>query len=167
MQLDVKLAGGVPLSILEDALEVAKESRYLILDNMEKEMLSKLPASSRSSGNGFDAFMQRGLALKEHAPRLRVVTFARDRLPFLLGPGGETKRSIERDYNCMLDMGDTEASTTGASSGCVVHVFGSDKASCEAATRVVQELVCDVEAGAILSAVVKEVKEYGAFVEVI
>lgn len=168
MQLDVKLEGGVPLKILEEALEVAKSGRLLILDNMEEEMVSKLPPSPHTSiQNGFDAFMQRGLALKGHAPRVRVVTFAKDRLAFLLGPGGETKRMIEKDHNCMIDLGDAEVGPTGVSTGCVVHVFAPDKASCEAATRVVQELVCDVEDGAILSAVVQEVKEFGAFVEVL
>jgi polyribonucleotide nucleotidyltransferase len=170
IQLDVKLEGGVPLDILEDALEVALTARCSILDNMEAELVKNIPDSKGNNfAGGFDAFMQRGLTIKSHAPRLRVVTFARDRLQFLLGPGGETKRMIEREHDCMLDLGDDahEVGPSGTSTGCVVHVFAPDKASCEAATRMVQELVCDVEDGAILSAVVQEVKDYGAFVEVL
>jgi len=171
IQLDVKLAGGVPLSILEDGLEVALTARCSILDTMEAELEAHLPESQRSTAKreAFENFMQRGLALKSHAPRLRVITFARDRLQFLLGPGGETKRTIEREHDCILDLGDDahELASSGNSTGCVVHVFAPDKASCDNATRMVQELVCDVEHGAILSAVVSEVKDFGAFLEVL
>lgn len=114
--------------------------------------------SSSLSGNSnsfvFEEFMRKGLELKPHAPRIRVVTFKRDRLVFLLGPGGNTKRQIEQEFNCVLDVGDgddpaassssassisstsTKSLLDGGSEECVVHVFAADKASCEGATKV-------------------------------
>ena len=39
VQLDVKLQGGVPLAILEEALDHAKDARARILDSMEEALL--------------------------------------------------------------------------------------------------------------------------------
>ena len=157
-------------------------------------------------GPAFEAFLRSGLALKPHAPRLRVVTFDRERLSFLLGPGGQTKRAIELEFDCVLDVGDvpdseeaaaggradrgvlggggssssvsgsgsggssngaTAGATSSSSKECVVHVFGATKASCDAATKVVQELVCDVVKGAVLRSTVTELRDFGALVDVL
>ena len=160
-------------------------------------------------GPAFEAFLRSGLALKPHAPRLRVVTFDRERLSFLLGPGGQTKRAIELEFDCVLDVGDVpdtgdeaggggatdrgvlgggsssggggngngsgSSATTAAAAGststsskeCVVHVFGATKASCDAATKVVQELVCDVVKGAVLRGTITELRDFGALVDVL
>jgi hypothetical protein len=57
---------------------------------MENAMLPKTdPTFRRKSEDRFGWFMKNKLALKDHAPRLRVLTFKRDRLSFLLGPGGQ------------------------------------------------------------------------------
>ena len=261
MQLDVKLSGGVPLSILEEAVDVAGRGRCEILDTMEASLFPEsgghtaaaadaaaasghghgqgqaaqkraakkaaraaaaaaeaagagvgLDAESivaqdggggggggrAESGNGgtgelFARYCRDRLSLKPFAPRLRVITFARDRLSFLLGPGGGVKRAIEAEFGVTVEVGDVlggqvadqgealpfgvgaaSAGTSGGGGGggeaaaqCVAHVFGGDKAACEAAARVVQELVCDVEEGSILSGVVKEVRDYGAVVQVL
>lgn len=146
-------------------------------------------------GPAFEAFLRSGLALKPHAPRLRVVTFDRERLSFLLGPGGQTKRAIELEFDCVLDVGDVPdtgdeaagggtttdrgvlggggatttaaGSTSTSSKECVVHVFGATKASCDAATKVVQELVCDVAKGAVLRGTITELRDFGALVDVL
>jgi hypothetical protein len=139
--------------------------------------------------DAFRRFMQDELSMKATAPRIRVIRFKRERLQFLLGPGGETKRRIEDQHRCILDIGDAapplSSGTAKDSSGgndlaaddrnsimggehvdCVVHVFGEDEVSCKAAAQVVQELVCDIEVGVELQAIVKDVRDFGAVLQV-
>ena len=85
IQLDVKLSGGVPLEILEAALDQARDGRLKILSHMEAVL-----GTPR-------------LSTKPHAPQAELVRFEEDQLRHLLGPGGEMIKYIRSTFDCVVE----------------------------------------------------------------
>jgi polyribonucleotide nucleotidyltransferase len=119
VQLDVKLQDGVPVPILEEALDRAKEARLQILEAITA------------------AILKPRVAVKPTAPRAEVVRFDPERKIHLVGRGGEMIRFIEEEYQCEVDT--TEEG--------VAYIFGADERSVKDARMLVQDLVAVAKEG--------------------
>lgn len=142
IQLDVKLFGGIPLNILSQGLGIAKEARFSILDLMEKQLEGK------------------SISLKPTAPRAEcVVINSSERLKHVIGPGGEMLRNLEKLYDieiCLLQ-------------DCVpekVYIYGFDHAKVLEARQLVEDIVVEIEPGAVILSTVSEVKDFGLIMKV-
>lgn len=130
---------------------------------------SKGRKAGGAGGGLYEQFVKSKLAIKPHAPRLKVLSFKRDRLPFLLGPGGQTLRQIELEHGCDIAISDAspaagpkgEAKGEGEAKGAppasaaassalalctkevvsVAHIFGPDQTSCNAAFKVTRRML--------------------------
>ena len=152
LQLDVKLENGVPVQNLIEALEVGRVGRDHILEEMAKGMDSSKRLVPR---NG----------VKSTAPRVDIARFHPDRKEDLIGPGGAVLRQLEDRFGVSLDL-----SQDGQ---CLIYGEGggednghSENRGARAARNAISELVGDVELGGVYEAVVLEVKDFGAIVEV-
>ncbi|GMH53851.1 hypothetical protein TL16_g01546 [Triparma laevis f. inornata] len=83
MQLDVKLAGGVPVDVLVEALEKARVGRLHILGQIVQERREKI---------------------KDTAPMVEVVRYDATRMKDLVGPGGAVINQIEAAYGVVMDL---------------------------------------------------------------
>ncbi|KAJ4908374.1 Polyribonucleotide nucleotidyltransferase 2 [Raphanus sativus] len=83
IQLDIKPAG-IPLDIVCESLENAREARLQILDHMEREINSP----------------------REHPARLATLKYTNDALRSLIGPMGALKRKIEEETGSRLYIDD-------------------------------------------------------------
>ena len=137
IQLDVKLAQGVPLAVMEAALDAATAGRLKILGFMDGVMSSPRPS------------------LKPSAPRAEILRFDPERLRHLVGPGGEMRKYIESTFECEVDT-----QTEG-----VAYIYGSSERNVLEARMLVQDLVTDITEGAVYRAEVLEVREFGALVK--
>ena len=137
MQLDIKLAGGVPLELLCEGIHLAARSRRQILAFMGKTITG--PRAT----------------LKASAPGMEVVkySFEQHKDIFTL----ENRRLVEDEYNVRLSFPERGK----------VTVFGRDPKKVAEAHRHVQELVADIQEGEIYTATVVEVKDFGAVLEVL
>lgn len=85
MQLDVKRP--LPLQIIIDALDLAREGRRSILNAMENECKSTLHGL-RPRPN-----------MKSSAPRVEIIKFDPNRKRDLIGPGGAVLRQVSIVYS--------------------------------------------------------------------
>jgi len=85
VQLDVK-NHGLPVEILVEAIQEARESRLYILDIMDS-VLSK-PRSSVS----------------KYAPRIATITISTDKIGALIGPGGKVIKKIIEETGATIDI---------------------------------------------------------------
>jgi polyribonucleotide nucleotidyltransferase len=138
IQLDVKLPRGVPLEILCEALDCAREGRAQILNEMNKS----LPRHRAKP--------------KATAPSAQIVKFDPERKRFLLGFGNETVNHIQESFSCEID-----ASTPG-----VAYIFGMNPHLVQQARDLVQDLLVPIKEGDIAQAEVIEVRDFGVFVRV-
>ena len=138
LQMDIKLKG-ISLDIIRKALYQAKEARLFILD----KMLSVIPAP-RSN-------------ISPYAPRIFTLQVNTDKIGLLIGPGGKTIRSI---------IGDTDADINIEPDG-KVFISAPDEEIGEKLKEKILALIEEPEAGKIYSGKVVDIKDFGAFVQIL
>jgi polyribonucleotide nucleotidyltransferase len=135
----VKLPGGVPLRILDEALFSAKEGRLHILKKMHETL-----AQARHS-------------VKPQAPKAEYVRYDVDRKGMLIGPRGDMLRYMEELYNVTVDLNTQDG---------VAYIFGPDAANVAACSKLVQDIAVLVKEGDTVTATVTSVMDYGMVVTI-
>ncbi|MCM8794816.1 MAG: polyribonucleotide nucleotidyltransferase [Candidatus Omnitrophica bacterium] len=137
LQLDLKLTG-VPVELLEQALEQAKPARALVLE----KILAVIPAV-RSD-------------LSPYAPRITMLKIDPEKIGTLIGPGGKMIRRITQESGATVEVEDDGT----------VLVASADAASAQKAVGMIKGLTEEVEIGKVYQGVVKRITNFGAFCEI-
>ena len=119
MQLDVKLADGIPVQGIMEAVDKACAARLSILEEMNASI-----SSARST-------------VKSHSPLAVEILYDPDRKRHLIGPGGEMIRFIENTYECEIN---TEEDG-------VAHVFGYNRPGVREAEQLIMDLLIEPQEG--------------------
>lgn len=143
-QLDVKKP--IPLSVVPEALELAKSGRQAMLKEMNVQCKDTVLQGLKSRRT-----------LKDTTPRVEVVRFDPQRKRDLIGPGGAVLRQLEDRYDVSVDL--TQEGQ------CLI--FGSDKDTVAKARSTVMDLVADVEEGETYEGTIVEIKDFGAIIELL
>jgi polyribonucleotide nucleotidyltransferase len=143
IQLDVKEP--LPISILIEALNLAKEGRVAIIEEMDKQCIQTF---------GGELGRQEP---KQLAPRVEVVRFDPQRKRDLVGPGGIVLRQLEDRYGVALDL--TQEGQ------CLL--FGANRDMVQNAKQTVMDLVAEVVEGETYIGTVIELKDFGAIIELL
>jgi polyribonucleotide nucleotidyltransferase len=138
-QMDVKLATGIPMDIMKEAIEQATRGRNHILDLMEKAM------------------PQPRADISEWAPRIVKLSIPRDKIGAFIGPGGKNIRGIQERTGAEIAVEDDGS----------VFISSCDKASLEAAKNFVEQFSMEIEVGKVYKGHVVSIVDFGAFVEVL
>ncbi|MGP1366410.1 MAG: polyribonucleotide nucleotidyltransferase [Schwartzia sp. (in: firmicutes)] len=138
IQMDIKIAG-ITREILASALEQAKRGRTFIMGKM-MECISE-PAPD----------------LSPYAPRVTTMHINVDKIRNVIGPGGKMIKKIVDDTNTQIDIEEDGTILISA-----VNVEDAKKA-----VAIIEELVRDVEVGAVYKGKVTRIMAFGAFVEVL
>nr|VDC86283.1 unnamed protein product [Brassica oleracea] len=136
IQLDIKPAG-IPLDIVCESLENAREARLQILDHMEREINSPR--------------VQDGT----YSPRLATLKYTNDALRSLIGPMAALKRKIEEETGARLYFDDG-----------TLTIVAKNQAVMDKAQEKVDFIIGrEIVVGGVYKGTVTSIKEYGAFVE--
>jgi len=138
LQMDIKIAG-VDKAIMASALEQAKTGRIHILGEMEK------------------GISQAREEVAEHAPKYFVHKINPDKIRDLIGPGGKVIKELSAEYDAKIEVDDSG----------LVKMFTINGTLAEALINRVREITAEVEIGAVYKGVVKTIKDFGAFVEIL
>ncbi len=136
LQMDIKVTG-VTKEILTDALNQAHEARLFVLNKMN-EVMNK-PREE----------------ISEYAPRILTIQVNPDKIKDVIGPGGKMIKKIIEITGANIDIGDSG----------IVNISSPNRADCEKAERMIQEIVQDIEVGKVYLGRVKRVLDFGAIVE--
>jgi polyribonucleotide nucleotidyltransferase len=136
-QLDLKL-GGIPMSMMKDAIDQAVRSRTAILGFMQTVI---------------DA--PRG-QLSEFAPRIETIQINPDKIGLIIGPGGKNIKSIVAETGAEINIEDDGR----------VKIYSTNGDAMERAKEIILGMVGDIEVGKIYRGRVVTLKDFGAFVEV-
>ncbi len=138
LQMDIKISG-VDRTIMAGALAQAKAGRLHILGEMEKGI-------SRAREE-----------VAEHAPKYFVHKINPDKIRDIIGPGGKIIKELSAQYDAKIEVDDTG----------LVKMFTVNGTLAEALIQRVKEITAEVEIGAVYKGVVKTIKDFGAFVEIL
>lgn len=138
IQMDLKIEG-ISRDIMEKALYQAREGRLHILDIMLRTI-----AEPRAD-------------LSEYAPRIVTMQIDPDKIGAVIGPGGKVIKKIIEETGVSIDIDDDG----------LVHISSNDKAATDEAIRQVELITAEVEVGKTYEGTVKNILDFGAFVEVL
>lgn len=136
-QLDLKLPG-IPLSILEEAIQVAKTGRTDVL----KVMNDAIAAPAQMSPN---------------APRIETTKIPADRIGELIGPGGKNIKAIQAESGADINI---EEDGT-------VHIYASKQEGLDRALELVTRMFKTIEIGELYTGKIVSTTTFGAFMEVL
>ncbi len=140
-QMDLKIQG-LPHDIMMKALNQAKEGRMHIL----KEMMKTLSEPR--------------VDYKPHAPRIEKMIIAKEFIGAVIGPGGKVIQEMQRETNTTISI--EEIANQG-----VIEISSTDKASIDAAMARIRAITAVPEIGEVYDGKVKNIMDFGAFVEII
>ena len=136
VQMDVKV-NGIPLPILTEAFEKAKQARYKILEVITREIASPRPDISPL------------------APKIIIIKVKKDQIGLVIGGGGKTINGIKEKTG--VDAIDIEEDGT-------IFISGKEGSAGKAA-KMIEELTHEFSPGDRLTGTVVKIAEFGAFVE--
>lgn len=137
MQMDIKISG-IPMNVLEQALEQARVGRLHILD----KMLAAI-AEPRNS-------------LSKHAPKIETVSIPVERIGELIGPSGKMIKAIIAETEAEVDVNEEGR----------VFISSTDQGAIDKAKKWVEDIFREVERGEVFEGEVTRVEPYGAFVKI-
>jgi polyribonucleotide nucleotidyltransferase len=139
LQMDIKIKG-VTRKLLSRALEQARAGRIHIL----REMLEAVPGPSPE--------------ISEFAPRMETLKIPGEKIGFLIGPGGKNIKALQAEYEVRISILDDNGN---------VQVFGNDSARVKACKDAILASCQDPEVGSRHTGVVRSVRDFGAFIEIL
>lgn len=138
VQMDIKLKGGLQVSLLETALAQAKEGRLHILGKMD------------------EAINKPNDDISIHAPRIETVKINPEKVGALIGPGGKVIKGITAETGCQINIEDDGT----------VLVFSSDKEKMDQAISIINSIAQEAVIGKVYVGIVKKIVDFGAFIEI-
>ena len=95
---------------------------------------------------------------KPHAPRIETLIIDKDFIGAVIGPGGKVIQGIQKDTGATISI--TEVGNTG-----VVEIASNNHESLSKAMAIIKGIVSVPEVGAVYEGKVKNIMDFGAFVE--
>lgn len=138
LQMDIKI-DGVDREIMGNALAQAKDGRFHILGEMQKGI-----SQARED-------------VSEFAPKYLVHKINPDKIRDIIGPGGKIIKELSAEYDAKIEVDDDG----------IVKIFTANGAMANALLERIKEITAEVEVGATYKGLVKTIKDFGAFVEIL
>ena len=137
IQMDLK-NDGLKHEIVKEALEITREARYQILDEV---MLKALPEPRKE--------------LAKTAPKMIQMKINPDKIREVIGSGGKVIQKITADTGCKIDIDDDGS----------IFIASEDIEACRAARTIIENIVFEPEVGALYYGKVVRIIPIGAFIE--
>lgn len=141
-QMDMKVQG-ISFEVIEEALEQAKLGRLHILEKMAETI-----STSRET-------------LSKHAPQFINMTIDGDSIGAVIGPGGKVIQTLQKETDTEIWIEEDEEGKGQ------ITISADSLEKAENAKKRIQAIAGELEEGATYEGVVKAIKEYGAFVEIV
>jgi polyribonucleotide nucleotidyltransferase len=138
LQMDIKMVG-LTREVMAKALDQAREARLHILGRMNAVIAEPSPG------------------LKNHAPKIVVITINPDKIREVIGPGGKMIKQIVAATGVKIDIDDDGR----------VHISSPTQHQADEAIKIIRDLTAEAEIGAVYHGKVKKIMDFGAFVEIL
>ena len=137
IQMDLKIQG-LPIKIMQEALEQARLARLHILAEMNK------------------AIDKPRKALSKYAPKIESIQIPVDRIGEFIGPGGKNIKALAEQYECEFNVEDDG----------LVTILGQDATMIQNATKYVKGYSLVPKIGDTYDGEVVRIMDFGAFVQI-
>ena len=139
VQMDIKV-DGLPMDVMKQALQQARNGRLHILEHMYKA----IPVARDE--------------VKPHAPRVVKMFIDKEFIGAVIGPGGKVIQEMQRETGTTINI--EEINNMGE-----ISIFGVEKEAVLKAENWIKGIVAVPVVGDVYDSIVKSVVPFGAFVE--
>ncbi len=139
IQVDIK-NDGLPYEVIWEAFTKTRDARYHIIDDV---LLKAIPEPRKE--------------LSPYAPKVETMKIDPDKIREVIGQGGKVIQGIVADTGAKIDIDDDGT----------IHIFATTTISGNAAKKAIEKIVEEPEVGRIYKGVVKTIKDFGAFIEIL
>ncbi len=137
-QLDLKLPG-ISLDLLDQAMEKTLNARYKILD-----VMNGCIDKSRES-------------VSQNAPQYVKLKVNPEKIGMIIGPGGKNIKALTENSGASIDISDDGT----------VNIFAPDGKALSFVKDQIEGMTSEAEIGKVYKGLIKTVKDFGAFVEIL
>ena len=137
IQMDIK-NDGLSHEIIKEALEITRDARYAILDEIMLPCISKPRPDVAAT-----------------APKMVKMKIDVDKIREVIGSGGKVIQKICADTGAKIDIEDDGT----------IYIAGENAESCDAAKKIIETIVFVPEVGQLYYGKVVRILQFGAFVE--
>lgn len=141
-QMDMKVKG-ISFEVIEEALDQAHKGRLHILEKMSETI-----SQSREK-------------LSPFAPQFVRMTIDGDNIGAVIGPGGKVIQTLQKETDTEIWIEEDEQGKGQ------ITISADSLEKAENAKKRIQAIAGDLEEGTVYKGIVKAIKEYGAFVEIV
>ena len=139
IQVDIK-NDGLPFEVIEEAFTKTRDARYNIIDEI---LLGAIEAPRKE--------------LSQYAPKVDTMKIHPDKIREVIGQGGKVIQGIVAETGAKIDI---EEDGT-------IYIFATTQEAGNAARQKIEAIVEEPEVGALYEGIVKTIKDFGAFVEIL
>ena len=137
IQMDLK-NDGLSHAIIKEALEITRDARYAILDEIMLPCISEPRAE-----------------VSKYAPKMITMKIDTDKIREVIGKGGSVIQKITAESGAQVDIEDDGT----------IHIASPNAECCDAAKKMIETIVFVPEVGALYYGKVVRILQFGAFVE--
>ena len=137
IQMDIK-NDGLSHAIIKEALEITRDARFAILDEVMLPCIRKPRAE-----------------VSKYAPKMITMKIDVDKIREVIGKGGSVIQKITAESGAQVDIEDDGT----------IHIASPDSEACDAAKKMIETIVFVPEVGALYYGKVVRIMTFGAFVE--
>ncbi len=138
LQMDIKIEG-VDREVMADALSQAKDARLHILGKMEEAL-----GTPRED-------------VSDHAPKYVTIKIHPDKIRDIIGPGGKVIREMTAEFDSKIDVEDDGT----------IKIFSNSNESAAGLVARIEEMTAMPEIGKVYDGLVRTIKDFGAFVQIL
>jgi len=138
LQMDIKISG-VDREIMTAALKQAKEGRMHILLRMA------------------EALAEPRREIASHAPKFFTMHINPDKIRDIIGPGGKMIKGLTAEYGAKIEVDDSGT----------IKIFSPSGDIAQRLMERIEDITEEAKVGKIYKGVVKTIKDFGAFVEIL
>ena len=139
IQVDIK-NDGLPYEVIEEAFTKTRDARYKIIDEI---LLAAIPEVRPE--------------LSPYAPKVDTMKIDPDKIREVIGQGGKVIQGIVAETGAKIDIEDDGT----------IFIFATTQEAGNAAREAIERIVEEPEVGALYEGIVKTIKDFGAFVEIL
>ena len=137
IQMDLK-NDGLTMEIIKEALEITRDARYAILDEIMLPCISEPRAE-----------------VSQYAPKMITMHIDPERIREVIGKGGSVIQKIVADTGAKVDIDDDGT----------IHIASPNAEACDAAKKMIETIVFVPQVGELYYGKVVRILQFGAFVE--
>ena len=137
IQMDLK-NDGLSHAIIKEALDITRDARYAILDEIMLPCISKPRAE-----------------VSKYAPKMLTMKIDPDKIREVIGKGGSVIQKITAESGAQIDIEDDGT----------IHIASPNSEACDIAKKMIDTIVFVPEVGALYYGKVVRILQFGAFVE--